>query len=103
MENRLIVLRLFLIEIGIFDQIKNHPRQYLHSSVYLMQRMSGVDLGYRFGWYPKGPLCPELERDYVALINEIEANKSYREFRMKQFEKALGFVLLPTVSELQKG
>jgi hypothetical protein len=58
-----------------------------------MQRISGVDLGYRFGWYPKGPLCPELERDYVALLNEIEAKKSYKEFQMKQLENALRAIL----------
>lgn len=93
MDSKLTLLRLFLIEIGIFNKIGKHPRQYLHSSVYLMQRMSGVDLGYRFGWYPRGPLCPELERDYIALLNEIEAEKSYKEFQMKQLEKSLRAIL----------
>lgn len=89
MDSRLVLLRLFLIEIGVFHNIRKYPRQYLHSSVYLMQRMSGVDIGYRFGWYPKGPLCPKLEQDYVALLDEIESEEVYKEHKMRQIEKAL--------------
>lgn len=62
MDSRLILLKLFLNEVGIADDqidraaisketAEEHRR--MQRSVYLMQRIAKVDLGYRFGWYPK--------------------------------------------------
>lgn len=41
-------------------------------AIYLAQEM-GVDLGYYFRWYLRGPYCPALSTDLFSMIPEIKA------------------------------
>ncbi|QYK52436.1 MAG: hypothetical protein KF824_09215 [Fimbriimonadaceae bacterium] len=41
-------------------------RKLMQKAIYLTQR-SGADLGYRFGWYKKGPYCSALADVYYRL------------------------------------
>jgi uncharacterized protein YwgA len=67
MDARLIVLHRFMealeedADITDFDH-----RKRFQKAIYIGQ-LSGVDLGYRYGWYIKGPYSTELTRDYYAL------------------------------------
>ena len=67
MEPGLIALKLFLnvlneeSDIGTLDD-----RVRIQKTVYLGQ-LSGINLGYHFGWHIKGPYSPSLARDYYAL------------------------------------
>lgn len=73
MDARLIVLKLFLDQLGVSNEIGTlDDRKRVQKSVYLGQ-LSGVDLGYRFGWYSMGPYCPDLSNDYHSLA-EAEAS-----------------------------
>jgi uncharacterized protein YwgA len=71
MEARLIALKLFLKELGVeLDISKFGDRIRIQKSVYLGQ-LSGVDLGYRYNWYIRGPYCPSLTRDYYELAEAL--------------------------------
>lgn len=73
MEERLIVLKLVLDELGVDPTISNMPdRKRIQKAVYLAQR-SGLDLGYRFGWYIRGPYSPALARDYYELADGLRS------------------------------
>lgn len=73
METKLLVLKLFLDTLGIDDRIETvDDRKRVQKAVYLGQ-LSGIDLGYRYGWYRMGPYCPALTRDYYALESEQAA------------------------------
>jgi hypothetical protein len=45
-------------------------RLVLQKTVYLLQA-AGIDLGYNFGWYIRGPYSPGLTRDAFALQAEL--------------------------------
>jgi uncharacterized protein YwgA len=64
-------LKLVLDELGIssdYSTIKQRTK--VQKAVYLAQCV-GVDLGYTFGWYTKGPFCPELSAVCIELNNEL--------------------------------
>ncbi|MCY4474837.1 MAG: hypothetical protein OXC83_05315 [Chloroflexi bacterium] len=67
MENRLIALDLVLKELGLPANIDTLPdRILLQKAIYLAQE-AGVNLGYRFSWYVRGPYSTGLTRDYYDL------------------------------------
>ncbi len=71
MDRGQVALKLFLDELGIpFDIETIDDRKRVQKAVYLGQ-LSGVDLGYRFGWYIMGPYCPSLTRDYFPLAEAL--------------------------------
>jgi uncharacterized protein YwgA len=74
MEPRFAALKLFLDELGIPSDIRTiSSRKRLQKAVYLGQVSSPVDLGYRFGWYLRGPYSTELAKAYYGLA-EAEAS-----------------------------
>jgi uncharacterized protein YwgA len=74
MEAKLLVLKLFLDALGVDDRIDTvDDRKRVQKAVYLGQ-LSGIDLGYQYGWYRMGPYCPALTRDYYALESELAAS-----------------------------
>ena len=67
MENRLIALELVLKALGLPAKIdKLADRILLQKAIYLAQE-AGVNLGYRFSWYVRGPYSTSLTRDYYDL------------------------------------
>jgi uncharacterized protein YwgA len=72
MDNGLLVLKLVLDELNVPSAIENlDDRKRVQKAIYLAQ-LSGVDLGYRYGWYLKGPYSTSLTKDYFSLA-EAEA------------------------------
>ncbi len=71
MEPKLVALKLVLdgvdapVEHQTFDD-----RRIIQKAVYLFQA-AGVKLGYRFGWYIRGPYSTSLTKDYFALKSAI--------------------------------
>jgi len=49
-------------------------RLVLQKAIYLAQA-AGVDVGYGFKWYLKGPYSPGLTRDAFAVVAEIESGE----------------------------
>jgi uncharacterized protein YwgA len=71
MDRGQIALKLFLDELGIPLDIKTFDdRKRVQKAVYLGQ-LSGVDLGYRFGWYIRGPYSTRLTNDYFPLAESL--------------------------------
>jgi hypothetical protein len=70
MDRQQIGLKLALDELGLpFDLTDFDKRLVLQKAVCLAQG-AGVDLGYFFNWYLRGPYCPALARDAFALAAE---------------------------------
>jgi hypothetical protein len=66
-ESNLLALKLVLNELGVEANIDTiDDRKRVQKAVYLAQ-LPGVDLGYRFGWYLRGPYSTDLTKDYYAL------------------------------------
>src|SRR5262245_45792463 len=71
MDQRLVVLKVFLDELGVSDSIDTvDDRKRVQKAIYLGQ-LSGLDLGYPFGWYVKGPYSTDLTKDYYSLAEAI--------------------------------
>lgn len=71
MDRGQVALKLFLDELGIDSGIQTiDDRKRVQKAVYLGQ-LSGVDLGYRFGWYIKGPYSPGLTKDYFGIAEAV--------------------------------
>lgn len=87
MEARQIVLKLFLDTLGIPSDIETvNDRKRVQKAVYLGQ-LPGVDLGYRFGWYLKGPYSPSLTKDYFNLEEALASGD--RDHEDKELEKVV--------------
>ena len=73
MEDRHVVLKLFAQEVGIEGDIDSFDaRKDFQKAILIGQSLSGVDLGYRFNWYLRGPYSPALARDYYQVAEAIE-------------------------------
>jgi len=71
MEGRLVVLGRVAEALGEDGNISNfEARKRFQKAIYLGQ-VAGVDLGYRYGWYIKGPYSTTLTRDYYAMAEAI--------------------------------
>jgi hypothetical protein len=82
MDGRLITLKLFLDALGVKEDVASlDDRKTIQKAVFLGQ-LSGVDLGYRYGWYLRGPYSPALTRDYFALAQAIEQGERDYEQRV---------------------
>jgi uncharacterized protein YwgA len=84
MKTKLIALKLFLEELGVPSNIDTvDERKRVQKSIYLGQ-IAGVDLGYHFGWYLKGPYSPELTKDYYDLDEALtEGDLEYQKKDLK--------------------
>ncbi|NSW84409.1 MAG: hypothetical protein HPY90_14310 [Syntrophothermus sp.] len=81
MDEQLIALQLCLKEVGGFSMASFRERLKYQKMVYLMQ-LFGIDLGYRFEWYLRGPYCTELTVDGF----EIDKHRDEIEEYVKDYE-----------------
>ncbi len=108
MEARLIALKLVLDALKFPAAIETiDDRKRVQKAVYLGQ-VAGVKLGYRFGWYLKGPYSPDLTRDYYSLANAIIMRENeYEQNRLQQplqerLENILPLLKVPTEVSLSQ-
>lgn len=75
-----IELKLTLAEVGIPNPTLStfSERLNVQKKVYLTQLM-GYDLGYRYGWYLRGPYCRELTEDAFTLKDEVASGEKDHE------------------------
>ena len=72
MQPKLAVLNSVLAALGVEPKIDTvADRKRLQKAVYLGQVIAGVNLGYRFGWYLKGPYSRSLAKDYYDLAEAL--------------------------------
>lgn len=84
MNNSMIGLHLTLSKSGLNCPKLNtfSERLQIQKKIYLIQIL-GFDLGYRFGWYLRGPYCRELTGDAFALKDELAAGrKDHEQFHL---------------------
>jgi hypothetical protein len=75
MDGRLIVLQRFIEALGEPADISSiDSRKRFQKAVYLGQ-LSGIDLGYRYSWYVRGPYSTSLTQDYYALASAVVAGE----------------------------
>lgn len=73
MEARLAALKLVLNELGETSDISSvSERLRLQKAVYLTQAR-GLNLGYHYSWYLRGPYSTSLTQDYYRLADLIAA------------------------------
>jgi uncharacterized protein YwgA len=71
MDSQLLVLKLILEELGQETKIESvDDRKRIQKAIYISQ-LSGLDLGYRYGWYLMGPYSRTLAKDYYELASAL--------------------------------
>jgi hypothetical protein len=71
MNNQLLALKLMLDELEVDRSIGSlNDRKRLQKAVYLGQ-LAGLDLGYRYGWYLRGPYSTTLTQAYYDLERNV--------------------------------
>src|SRR5262249_50155808 len=71
MDRQQIGLRLTLDALGVPARLNIFSdRLILQKAVYLAQA-AGVQLGYSYNWYLRGPYSPALTRDAFAVVAEL--------------------------------
>jgi uncharacterized protein YwgA len=71
MRGKSLDVTLCLHEMGFKINMKNFEHRLLLQKMIYMLQVFGVDLGFRYGWYLRGPYCSEL----AHIGYEIYANK----------------------------
>ncbi len=82
-------LKLILDQAGIEDiSLETFSQRFnIQKRIFLVQVM-GCDLGYRFGWYIRGPYCRDLTADAFTLKDELLAGeKDHDEFKLTDAAK----------------
>jgi len=90
-----ITLKLVLDQAGIEEiTLDSFSQRFnIQKKIYLAQLM-GLDLGYRFGWYLRGPYCTDLTSDAFTLRDELRGGETDHQGRQlsaganQQVEKA---------------
>jgi len=81
-----ILLKLVLDKIGLGELPVDtfSKRLKLQKEVYLLQ-VAGLELGYRYNWYLRGPYCPALTRDAFTLKEELASGEEdYEDYELRQ-------------------
>lgn len=96
MNDSQIALKLVLDGINQPEDVATFQQRLLiQKKVYLAQ-LTGLDLGYRFGWYLRGPYCRSLTSDVFLLNEQIKSgedeykNSALLQSTSKQLERATG-------------
>ncbi|HEY7307853.1 MAG TPA: hypothetical protein VH643_00700 [Gemmataceae bacterium] len=72
MDRQQIGLKLTLDTLGVPARVNSFSnRLVLQKAVYLAQA-AGVQLGYQYNWYLRGPYSPALTRDAFAIVAELD-------------------------------
>ena len=82
-------LKLILDQAGITDiSLETFSQRFnIQKRIFLVQVM-GCDLGYRYGWYIRGPYCRELTADAFALKDELnDGERDHERFELEQETK----------------
>jgi len=98
-----LAVKLFLEELGLTP---DSGHLFIQRAVYLGQ-LSGVDLGYSFGWYSTGPMSPSLSEDWVNLgdwtFGDPEwKGKTFKSSTKEKLAKVLPLLKVPEGVNLSK-
>jgi hypothetical protein len=98
MEGKVDALGGLLKRIGNFDpadfESDFNDRLILQKTVYLMEQF-GLNIGYHFSWYLRGPYSPSLARDAYTVVktySQIQPVKFDDPTKEKRFGEFLAFI-----------
>lgn len=99
MDTRLIALNKVLDVLNVPAQIGSlDARKLVQKAIYLAQA-SGLQLGYGYGWYLRGPYSTSLARDYYAMAAALRlgegATGNLRHDVVEQLEPVRNLAELP--------
>ena len=102
MRYDLIALNMFIKEMGLPTDVSGSfaNRLKLQKALYLIQ-LTGVDLGYRFSWYLRGPYSTALAKDLFELESLLQSEEK-EEVSGYQFTAKIKSLLSKSVGLLQK-
>lgn len=73
MDPRQIALKVLLDQMGVPSDISTvHDRLRIQKAVYLAQ-IVGLNFGYNYSWYVKGPYSTSLTQDYYQMHEAVQA------------------------------
>lgn len=76
MDLKQVALKVVLDQIGEDDNISSvNDRLRIQKAMYLAQ-VAGINLGYHYSWYVKGPYSTGLTQDYYKLSEALRAGDS---------------------------
>ena len=109
MNKNHMLLKLVLDKIGFgnLEEISNFTkRKILQKKVYLLQ-LTGLDLGYRYNWYLKGPYCPALADATFTLREEVKYDNEFDEYEfnsktMSRFDTLDEIIALPDTLQTEE-
>jgi len=104
-----ILLKLVLDKIGFgnLEEISNFTkRKILQKKIYLLQ-LTGLDLGYRYNWYLKGPYCPALADATFTLREEIKYDDEFDKYELnsktvRKLDKLDEIIALPDALQTEE-
>ncbi|MEX2309722.1 MAG: hypothetical protein WD738_19270 [Pirellulales bacterium] len=72
MDRQQIGLKLTMDALGLPLSVGSFDDRLILQKIVVIAQIAGVDLGYHFHWYLRGPYSPALTRDAFAVANEAE-------------------------------
>ncbi len=91
MDQGRILLKLLLdeVDLGNLKLDGFSDRLCIQKKIYLVQ-ITGLDLGYRYNWYLRGPYCPSLTENVFLLREEINNGEhDYEEYCLAEMAQNL--------------
>ena len=83
-----ILLKLVMDEADLLLSLDSFNHRFIFQKKLYLLQLTGLDLGYRYNWYKKGPYSPALTRDAFFLQEEIEAQeKDFEEYVLTEASK----------------
>jgi len=73
MDRRQASALLTLQELGIRADLSDFDRRLMVQKALYLVEESGLDLGYFFHWYLRGPYSPGVSRDLFPAVDELDS------------------------------
>ena len=72
MADQITVLQLVLNELGVASNISTRDERIAIQKLVCLTQEAGLQLGYGFNWYVRGPYSPSLTTDYYQIATTRE-------------------------------
>jgi uncharacterized protein YwgA len=103
MDKKQIAIKLTIDTLGLSFNIDSFPKRLiLQKAIYLAQAI-GVNFGYHYRWYLKGPYCNSLADDGFAVASQIDNKDEYKGWTLDKVAVSALEKIKPIVSEKKGG
>lgn len=88
-ETRRAALTLVADELKVLSVDSFEDRLILQKAIYLLQEVIGLDLGYHFSWYLRGPYCSEVAQDAFEVLQSQSVDTIKKTYQLTEEAKRL--------------